>query len=61
MLARFRFLPLLLLLAAFSCSKKTTQEQATAQAQTDGEEIDPHSNVVFTFDEKVVDEAQQSR
>ncbi|AMJ64652.1 alpha-2-macroglobulin family protein [Hymenobacter sp. PAMC 26628] len=61
MLARFRFLPLLLLLATFSCSKKTAQEQAAAQAQTDGDEVDPHSNVVFTFDEKVVDEAQQNR
>ncbi|MGI4883653.1 MAG: alpha-2-macroglobulin family protein [Janthinobacterium lividum] len=61
MLARLRFLPLLLLVATFSCSKKTAQEQATAQAQTDGDEVDPHSNVVFTFDEKVVDEAQQNR
>ncbi|AWM34794.1 alpha-2-macroglobulin [Hymenobacter nivis] len=61
MLARFRFLPLSLLLATFSCSKKTAQEQAIAQAQTDGDEVDPHSNVVFTFDEKVVDEAQQNR
>ena len=61
MLARFRFLPLLLLLATFSCSKKTAQEQAVAQAQTDGDEIDPHSNMVFTFDEKVVGEAQQNR
>ncbi|WP_310396252.1 MG2 domain-containing protein [Hymenobacter sp.] len=59
MLARFRFLPLLLvLLAASSCAKKTAQEQATAQAETDGDEIDPYANLVFTFDEKVVDEAQ---
>ncbi|GAA4026981.1 alpha-2-macroglobulin family protein [Hymenobacter glaciei] len=62
MLVRYRFLPLLLLLlAASSCSKKTAQEQATEMAQTDGDEIDPYSNLVFTFDEKVVDEAQQNR
>ncbi|GAA3988417.1 alpha-2-macroglobulin family protein [Hymenobacter antarcticus] len=60
---RFRFLPLLfLLLAASSCSKKTAQEQATeTAATTDGDEIDPYSNLVFTFDEKVVDEGQQNR
>ena len=59
MLARYRFLPLLLmLLAAASCSKKTTQEQATETAPTDGDEIDPYSNLVFTFDEKVVDEGK---
>ncbi|WP_046245828.1 alpha-2-macroglobulin family protein [Hymenobacter terrenus] len=59
-----RRLPLLLFLALFaasSCSKKTAQEQAAAQLQTDGDEIDPYSNLVFTFDEKVVDEAQQNR
>ncbi|WP_210516566.1 alpha-2-macroglobulin family protein [Hymenobacter terricola] len=62
MLARYRFLPLLLvLLAASSCSKKTAQEQAAETAQTDGDEIDPYSNLVFTFDEKVVDEGQQNR
>lgn len=62
MLARYRFLPLLLmLLAAASCSKKTAQEQAAEMAQTDGDEIDPYSNLVFTFDEKVVDEARQNR
>jgi len=57
-------LPLLLLtlLAASSCSKKTAQEQAAATtATTDGDEIDPYSNLVFTFDEKVVDEARQNR
>jgi len=55
MLARYRFLPLLLvLLAAASCSKKTAQEQA-AQEQTDGDEIDPYANLVFTFDDAVVD------
>ncbi|UOQ97219.1 MG2 domain-containing protein [Hymenobacter sp. 5317J-9] len=55
MLARFRFLPLLLLLlAASSCSKKSAQEQA-AQEQTDGEEIDPYANITFTFDDAVVD------
>ncbi|WP_460501425.1 MG2 domain-containing protein, partial [Hymenobacter agri] len=62
MLARYRFLPLLLvLLAAASCSKKTAQEQAAETAQTDGDEIDPYSNLVFTFDEKVVDEDKQNR
>ncbi|MEL5996629.1 alpha-2-macroglobulin family protein, partial [Hymenobacter segetis] len=63
MLARYRFLPLLLmLLAASSCSKKTAQEQAAeTAATTDGDEIDPYSNLVFTFDEKVVDEAKQNR
>ena len=64
MLVRFRLLPLLLLtlLAASSCSKKTAQEQAAATAATtDGDEIDPYSNLVFTFDEKVVDEGQQNR
>ncbi|GAB3855874.1 alpha-2-macroglobulin [Hymenobacter terrigena] len=62
MLARYRFLPLLLvLLAASSCSKKTAREQAAETAQTDGDEIDPYSNLVFTFDEKVVDEARQNR
>lgn len=57
-LVRFRFLLLLSLLATFLCTKKTTQEQATAQAQTDGNEIDPHLNATFTFDEKVVNETQ---
>jgi uncharacterized protein YfaS (alpha-2-macroglobulin family) len=62
MLAKYRFLPLLLvLLAAASCSKKTAQEQAVEAAQTDGDEIDPYSNLVFTFDEKVVDEAKLNR
>ena len=62
MLVRFRFLPLLLvLLAASSCSKKTAQEQAKAEIQTDGDEIDPYSNLVFTFDEQVVNEAQLNR
>ncbi|MBO2009685.1 alpha-2-macroglobulin family protein [Hymenobacter negativus] len=62
MLAKYRFLPLLLvLLAAASCSKKTAQEQAVEAAQTDGDEIDPYSNLVFTFDEKVVDEGKLNR
>jgi len=62
MLAKHRFLPLLLvLLAAASCSKKTAQEQAVEAAQTDGDEIDPYSNLVFTFDEKVVDEGKLNR
>ena len=61
-LTRFSFLLLLLLLATFFCSKKTAQEQAAATtATTDGDEIDPYSNLVFTFDEKVVDEARQNR
>ena len=38
--------------------KKTAREQAAATAQTDGDEIDPYSNLVFTFDEKVVDESK---
>ncbi|OGX86635.1 hypothetical protein BEN47_12525 [Hymenobacter lapidarius] len=63
----FRFfrslLPLLLLalLAASSCSKKTAKEQAADLAQTDGEEIDPYSNLVFTFDDAVVTDAQLNR
>ena len=63
MLVRYRFLSLLLvLLAASSCSKKTAQEQAAeVAATTDGDEIDPYANLVFTFDEKVVDEARQNR
>ena len=61
MLVRFRFLPLLFtLLLAFSCSKKTAREQAAIE-QTDGEEIDPYSNLVFTFDEAVVADAQLNR
>ena len=57
-------LPLLLLTlpTALSCSKKTAQKQAaTTAVATDGNEIDPYSNLVFTFDEKVVDEDQQNR
>ncbi|MFC7670195.1 hypothetical protein ACFQT0_24630 [Hymenobacter humi] len=61
MLARFRVLPLLLLLlVAFSCSKKSAQEQVATE-QSDGEEIDPYSNLVFTFDEAVVPDAQLNR
>ena len=63
MLVRYRFLPLLLVLltATFSCSKKTAEEQAIETSKGDGEEIDPYSNLVFTFDEKVVDDAQLNR
>ncbi len=58
---RFRFLPLLLLLlATASCSKKTAREQAATE-QSDGEEIDPYSNLVFTFDEAVVTDDQLNR
>ncbi|MFC6226019.1 alpha-2-macroglobulin [Hymenobacter artigasi] len=61
----FRFHPmlfLLALLAASSCSKKSAREQAAeTAATTDGDEIDPYANLVFTFDEKVVDEARQNR
>ena len=32
-----------------------------AWPSTDGEEIDPYSNLVFTFDEAVVDDAQLNR
>ncbi|HEX8327325.1 MAG TPA: MG2 domain-containing protein, partial [Hymenobacter sp.] len=59
-----RRLPLLLLFLALfvasSCSKKTAQEQAATE-QTDGEEIDPYSNLIFTFDEAVVADAQLNR
>ena len=58
---RLRFLLLAPLLLTFSCSKKSTNEQAAnsaAQAQTDGDEIDPYQNVVFTFDEAVANEDQ---
>ncbi|OGX83841.1 hypothetical protein [Hymenobacter glacialis] len=62
MLARHRFLLLFLtLLATSSCSKKTAQEQATEMVQTDNEEIDPYSNLVFAFDEAVVANAQLNR
>jgi uncharacterized protein YfaS (alpha-2-macroglobulin family) len=63
MLVRYRFLPLLLLLltATFSCSKKTAEEQAAETAQGDGDEIDPYANLVFTFDDKVVDDGQLNR
>ncbi|WP_035564905.1 alpha-2-macroglobulin family protein [Hymenobacter sp. IS2118] len=61
MLFRLRFLPLLfLLLATASCSKKTAEEQAATE-QTDGEEIDPYSNLVFTFDEAVATDDQLNR
>ncbi|HEX8504861.1 MAG TPA: hypothetical protein VF630_05795, partial [Hymenobacter sp.] len=63
-LPSLRCLPLLLLFltvfAAASCSKKSAQEQAATE-QTDGEEIDPYSNLVFTFDEAVVADAQLNR
>ncbi len=53
-------LPLLFLtlLAASSCSKKTAREQAADTVQTDGDEIDPYANLVFTFDDAVVDDRQ---
>lgn len=56
-------LPLLLLtmLAASSCSQKTAKEQAADMAQTDGDEIDPYANLVFTFDDAVVDAGQINR
>ncbi|MDJ0365118.1 MG2 domain-containing protein [Hymenobacter sp. H14-R3] len=58
-----RLLPLLLLalLATFSCSKKDAQTQADAQAQAAGEEIDPYQNLVFSFDEPVVNASQVNR
>lgn len=62
---RLNSLPLLLLaslLTTFSCAKKTPEQQATeTAAETDGDEIDPHQNVVFTFGEGVVNEAQLNR
>jgi uncharacterized protein YfaS (alpha-2-macroglobulin family) len=56
-------LPLLFLAltATFSCSKKASQEQASAAAQAAGEEIDPQQNLVFSFDEPVVAPTQAGR
>jgi uncharacterized protein YfaS (alpha-2-macroglobulin family) len=56
-------LPLLFLAfsATFSCSKKASQEQASAAAQAAGEEIDPTQNLVFSFDEPVVPATQAGR
>ncbi len=51
----------LALTAAFSCSKKPDAEQASAAAQTAGEEIDPTQNLVFSFDEPVVPASQGGR
>jgi uncharacterized protein YfaS (alpha-2-macroglobulin family) len=49
-------LPLLVLLALlWSCSKPGTDTAASP----DGEEIDPQQNLVFLFDEAVMDKAQQ--
>ncbi|MDF7810045.1 MG2 domain-containing protein [Hymenobacter sp. YC55] len=51
-------LPLLVLLALlWACSKPGT-DTATSP---DGEEIDPQQNLVFLFDEAVMDKAQQNR
>ncbi|MBO0357496.1 alpha-2-macroglobulin [Hymenobacter sp. BT186] len=51
-------LPLLVLLAVLcACSKPG----ADTAANPDGEEIDPQQNLVFLFDEAVVDKAQQDR
>ena len=67
-----RFRPSLLLLlcalfTTFSCSKKTPEEQAAEQSREeaearqrgDGEEIETGTNLVFTFDEPVVDATRQ--
>jgi uncharacterized protein YfaS (alpha-2-macroglobulin family) len=56
-------LPLLFLAltATFSCSKKASQEQASAAAQAAGEEIDPQQNLIFSFDEPVVAPTQTGR
>jgi hypothetical protein len=56
-------LPLLFLslLSAFSCSKKTGQDQAQTTTQAEGEEIDPYQNLVFNFDEPVVPASQVNR
>jgi uncharacterized protein YfaS (alpha-2-macroglobulin family) len=53
-------LPLLFLslLSAFSCSKKSEQDQAQTTTQVEGEEIDPYQNLVFNFDEPVVPASQ---
>ncbi|WP_022824124.1 alpha-2-macroglobulin family protein [Hymenobacter norwichensis] len=51
-------LPLLVLLAFLcACSKPGTDTAASP----DGEEIDPQQNLVFLFDEAVMDKAQQDR
>jgi hypothetical protein len=56
-------LPLLFLAfsATFSCSKKASQEQASAATEAAGEEIDPTQNLVFSFDEPVVPASQAGR
>ncbi len=58
-----RFLPLLLLplCLTYSCTNDKKTTQTTTANGSDGDEIDPYSNVVFTFDGPVVDEAQQNR
>ncbi|MGI4871736.1 MAG: alpha-2-macroglobulin family protein [Janthinobacterium lividum] len=58
---RHYLLPLLFsgLLATFSCTKKTDQtDEAITQA---GDEIDPHKNLVFSFEEPVVPASQTNR
>jgi hypothetical protein len=51
-------LPLLVLLALLCACSKPSTDQVTSP---DGEEIDPQQNLVFLFDEAVVDPAQQNR
>jgi hypothetical protein len=56
-------LPLLLfslLFTAFSCSEQADQS-GTSATQATGEEIDPHQNLVFSFDESVVPASQANR
>jgi len=62
MLSRSLFrVPLLVLLALLCACSKPDSNTEKAAASTEGEEIDPYQNVVFTFDEDVVGDAQQNR
>jgi uncharacterized protein YfaS (alpha-2-macroglobulin family) len=49
-----------LLFTAFSCSEQADQS-GTSATQATGEEIDPHQNLVFSFDESVVPASQANR
>ncbi|OUJ73064.1 alpha-2-macroglobulin family protein [Hymenobacter crusticola] len=61
MLSRSLFrVPLLVLLALLCACSKPDSNTEKAAASSEGEEIDPYQNVVFTFDEDVVGDAQQN-